>query len=174
MVNLNIRYPKMKGQITLTQFVIEQQKCFAEISSDITFLLSDIAIACKRISHTVNRGSINNILGNARTENIQGEIQKQLDIITNEIMIDALKSTGHLSGMVSEEVDSPISIPKQFRKGKYLALFDPLDGSSNIDVNITVGTIFSILKVQEGTNTNPDSFLQKGIKLVKLIFLYSF
>ncbi|NQY51833.1 MAG: class 1 fructose-bisphosphatase [Piscirickettsiaceae bacterium] len=156
----------MKGQITLTQFVIEQQKCFAEISSDITFLLSDIAIACKRISHTVNRGSINNILGNARTENIQGEIQKQLDIITNEIMIDALKSTGHLSGMVSEEVDSPISIPKQFRKGKYLALFDPLDGSSNIDVNITVGTIFSILRGQEGVDASLDNFLQRGIDQV--------
>ena len=164
--NYNVRFPKMKGQITLAQFIMEQQKCFSEIPSDMVLLLNDIAIACKRISHTVNRGSINDMLGSAKTENIQGETQKQLDIVTNEIMIDALKWTGHLSGMVSEEVDAPISIPKQYLKGKYLALFDPLDGSSNIDVNITVGTIFSILRGQEGVNPSLDSFLQKGVEQI--------
>lgn len=165
-MNLNIGHPSMEGQITLMQFMIEEQKCIAETPSEIILLLSNIAIACKRISHTVNRGSINNMLGNAKTENIQGETQKHLDIITNEIMIDLLKSTGHLSGMVSEEVDAPISIPKKFRKGKYLALFDPLDGSSNIDVNITVGTIFSILRGQEGVDATFNDFLQKGMDQV--------
>ncbi|MBL4638094.1 MAG: class 1 fructose-bisphosphatase [Proteobacteria bacterium] len=156
----------MSTQTTLTQFIIEQQRNLPEASGDFTLLLNDIASACKRIAHTVNRGSITGMLGSANTENIQGETQKQLDIITNDIMVEALEWTGHLAGMVSEEIDDPIAIPEQYPKGKYLALFDPLDGSSNIDVNLTVGTIFSILTSKEGLDAKLDDFLQKGVDQV--------
>lgn len=156
----------MSTQTTLTQFIIEQQRNLPEASGDFTLLLNDIAAACKRISHTVNRGAMNGMLGAADSENIQGETQKQLDIITNDIMVDALEWTGHLAGMVSEEIDEPIAIPEQYPKGKYLALFDPLDGSSNIDVNLTVGTIFSILISKEGIDAELDDFLQKGVEQI--------
>ncbi len=156
----------MSIQKTLTQFMIEQQRSLPNASGDLTLLLVDIANACKRISHTVSRGAMTGMLGTAGTENIQGETQKQLDIITNNIMVDALQWTGHLSGMVSEEVDDFIAIPEQYPKGKYLALFDPLDGSSNIDINQTVGTIFSILKGQDGVGATLEDFLQTGAKQV--------
>jgi len=156
----------MSNHKTLTQFIIEQQRSMPDATGDLTLLLNDIATACKRISHTVNRGAITGMLGSAETENIQGETQKQLDIITNDIMVEALEWTGHLSGMVSEEVDDFIPIPEQYPRGKYLALFDPLDGSSNIDVNLTVGTIFSILKGREGLDATLDDFLQKGSEQV--------
>ena len=156
----------MNTQITLTQFIIEQQRNTAEASGDFTLLLNDIAAACKSISHTVNRGAITGMLGSAESENVQGETQKELDIVTNDIMVDALNWTGHLAGMVSEEIDDPIAIPSQYPKGKYLALFDPLDGSSNIDVNLTVGTIFSILTSTEGVDAKLSDFLQKGTEQV--------
>ena len=156
----------MSTQTTLTQFIIEQQRKLPEASGDLTLLINDIAAACKRISHTVNRGSMTGMLGSAETENVQGETQKQLDIITNDIMVEALDWTGHLSGMVSEEVDDIIPIPEQFPKGKYLALFDPLDGSSNIDINLTVGTIFSILAGEDGADARQEDFLQKGTEQV--------
>lgn len=152
----------MSTQTTLTQFIIEQQRKMPGVSGDFTSLLNDIVTACKRISHMVNRGALIGVLGSADTENVQGETQKKLDIITNDIMVGALDWTGHLAGMASEEVDDPIPIPEQYPKGKYLALFDPLDGSSNIDVNLTVGTIFSILCCREGIAASPDDFLQKG------------
>jgi len=156
----------MSIQKTFTQFMIEQQRSLPNATGDLTLLLVDIANACKRISHTVSRGAMTGMLGSAGTENVQGETQKQLDIITNDIMVDALAWTGHLSGMVSEEVDDFILIPEQYPKGKYLALFDPLDGSSNIDVNLTVGTIFSILSGTEGVDATLNDFLQKGAEQV--------
>ncbi|OUR72986.1 fructose-bisphosphatase [Methylophaga sp. 41_12_T18] len=156
----------MSTQTTLTQFIIEQQRNTAEASGDFTLLLNDIAAACKRISHTVNRGAITGMLGSAESENVQGETQKELDIVTNDIMVDALNWTGHLAGMVSEEIDDPIAIPSEYPKGKYLALFDPLDGSSNIDVNLTVGTIFSILTSTEGVDAKLSDFLQQGTEQV--------
>jgi fructose-1,6-bisphosphatase I len=156
----------MTIQTTLTQFIIEQQRAIPNASGDFTLLLNDIASACKCISHEVNRGAMNGMLGSAQTENVQGETQKQLDILTNDIMVEALEWTGHLAGMVSEEVDDFIAIPEQYPKGKYLALFDPLDGSSNIDVNLTVGTIFSILVGQDNVDASVEDFLQKGTEQV--------
>ncbi len=156
----------MINNITLTQFIIEQQREFPGVSGDFTLLLNDIVTACKKISHLVNRGDLIGVLGDANTENIQGEVQKKLDIITHDIMIDALNWTGHLSGMVSEEVEQPIHIPNQYPKGKYLMLFDPLDGSSNIDLNLTVGTIFSILRYDKELEPQTTDFLQKGSKQV--------
>lgn len=156
----------MKPHISLTQFIIEQQRSIPNASGDFTMLLSDIASACKRIAHAVSRGAMTGQLGSAESRNVQGETQKQLDIITNNIMVDALEWTGHLSGMVSEEINEPIAISDHFPKGKYLALFDPLDGSSNIDVNLTVGTIFSILNGREGCNARLEDFLQSGSQQV--------
>jgi fructose-1,6-bisphosphatase I len=129
-------------------------------------LLSNIVTACKEISHLVNRGNLVGVLGSAESENVQGEVQKKLDVITNDIMVNALNWTGHLAGMASEEVDDIIAIPAQYPKGKYLALFDPLDGSSNIDVNLTVGTIFSILRCREGIDPVVEDFLRKGSEQV--------
>jgi fructose-1,6-bisphosphatase I len=156
----------MTNNITLTQFIIEQQRALPGASGDFTALLNDIVTACKQISHLVNRGDLIGILGSADSENVQGEVQKKLDIISNDIMIKALDWTGHLAGMASEEVDDVIAIPKHYPRGKYLALFDPLDGSSNIDVNLTVGTIFSILRCNEGIEPTLDDFLQPGCKQV--------
>jgi fructose-1,6-bisphosphatase I len=156
----------MSIQKTFTQFMIEQQRALPNATGDLTLLLVDIANACKRISHTVSRGAMTGMLGSAGTENVQGETQKKLDIITNDIMVGALEWTGHLSGMVSEEIDDFIPIPEQYPKGKYLALFDPLDGSSNIDVNLTVGTIFSIMEGQNGVDATLEDFLQTGAEQV--------
>ncbi|MEY3107009.1 MAG: hypothetical protein RIT35_1182 [Pseudomonadota bacterium] len=156
----------MTNKVSLTQFIIEQQRCLPDASGAFSMLLSNIVTACKEISHLVNRGNLVGVLGSAESENVQGEEQKKLDVITHDIMVDALNWTGHLAGMVSEEVDNIIAIPAEYPKGKYLALFDPLDGSSNIDVNLAVGTIFSILHCREGVEPTHEDFLQKGSEQV--------
>ena len=148
--------------VTLTQFIIEQQRGLPEASGSFTLLLNNIVTACKQISHLVNRGDLIGVLGSAESENVQGEVQKKLDIITNDIMIKALEWGGQLAGMASEELDQPIKIADHYPKGKYLVLFDPLDGSSNIDINLTVGTIFSILRCPEGAEPDTADFLQPG------------
>jgi fructose-1,6-bisphosphatase I len=156
----------MANKTTLTQFIIEQQRGTPDASGTFTTLLSNIVTACKQISHLVNQGNLVGVLGSAESQNVQGEEQKKLDIIANDIMVDALNWTGHLAGMASEEIDEVILIPEQYPKGKYLALFDPLDGSSNIDVNMTVGTIFSILRCREGLDPAEEDFLRKGTEQV--------
>lgn len=156
----------MSNKINLLQFITEQQRKISNTTGDLTHLLNDVITACKQISHLVNQGDLLGTWGSADSENVQGEIQKKLDLISNDLMVDALKWTGHLAGMVSEEDDEPISIPTEYPRGTYLALFDPLDGSSNIDVNLTVGTIFSILRCDEGINPSLDDFLQKGSQQV--------
>ncbi len=153
-------------KITLTQFLIEQQRDLSNASGTFTLLLNNIGTACKEISHKVNRGDLIGVLGSADSENIQGEVQKKLDIITHDIMVRALNWTGHLSGMASEEADDIIKIPAAYPKGKYLVLFDPLDGSSNIDNNLAVGTIFSILRCREGVDPELEDFLRKGTEQV--------
>ena len=156
----------MANKVTLTQFIIEQQRGLPDASGTFSMLLNNIVTACKEISHLVNRGNLVGVLGSAESENVQGEVQKKLDIITNDIMVNALNWTGHLAGMASEEVDDIIAIPAQYPKGKYLALFDPLDGSSNIDVNLAVGTIFSILRCREGVDPAEEDFLRRGSEQV--------
>lgn len=156
----------MTNPVTLTRFIIEQQREQPSASGAFTSLLSDIVTACKKISHLVNQGNLVGVLGSADSENVQGEVQKKLDIISNDIMIDALSWSGHLAGMASEENDELIQIPTHYPKGKYLALFDPLDGSSNIDLNLTVGTIFSILRCRESVEPTLEDFLQKGTEQV--------
>jgi len=156
----------MTNKITLTQFIIEQQRGLPAASGTFTLLLNNIVTACKEISHLVNRGDLVGVLGSAESENVQGEVQKKLDIITHDIMVNALNWTGHTRGMASEEIDDIIQIPAQYPKGDYLVLFDPLDGSSNIDVNMTVGTIFSILHCPEDITPTEADFLRQGTEQV--------
>ncbi len=156
----------MTNRVSLTQFIIEQQRELPEASGTFSLLLNNIVTACKQISHLVNQGDLVGILGSAGTENVQGEVQKKLDIITHDIMVNALNWTGQLAGMASEEVDNIIAIPEAYPKGKYLVLFDPLDGSSNIDLNLTVGTIFSILRYAEGEEPTVEDFLRPGTEQV--------
>jgi fructose-1,6-bisphosphatase I len=152
---------------SLIQFIIEEQRAIPGASGDFTGLISDIASACKQIAHDVNKGALIGVLGSAGSENVQGETQKKLDVITNEIFIKSNEWAGHLAAMASEEMDDIYPIPAKYPKGKYLITFDPLDGSSNIDVNISVGTIFSILRCPEGvTNPTAADFMQPGTKQV--------
>ena len=152
---------------SIIQFIIEEQRRFVSATGDFTSLLNDIFTACKAISNSVNKGALVGVLGSAGSENVQGETQKKLDIVTNDIMIKANEWGGHLAGMASEEMEEIYPIPKQYPRGKYLLIFDPLDGSSNIDVNISVGTIFSIMRCPEGvTNPTEKDFLQPGTKQV--------
>jgi fructose-1,6-bisphosphatase I len=156
----------MNQAISLTQFSIEQQRQFPHSSGNFTLLLNDIATACKKISHLVSRGGLIGVLGNADSENSQGEVQKKLDIISHDIMVNSLMVSGHLAGMASEEETLPIKIPAHLPQGNYLALFDPLDGSSNIDVNLTVGSIFSILRCSGGKEPELSDFLRPGTEQV--------
>ena len=159
--------PNSSKPIFLTQFLIEEQRSAGKIKPDLRLLLEVVARACKRISITVGKGALGGVLGDAGTGNIQGEAQKKLDVISNEILLEANEWGGHLAALASEEMDHPHPIPEQYPKGGYLLLFDPLDGSSNIDVNVSVGTIFSVLKVPEGvTQASEADFLQPGVQQV--------
>jgi fructose-1,6-bisphosphatase I len=152
---------------SITQFIIEQQRAHSQSTGELTELMNDIVSACKKIAHLVNRSGIIGLGGAAESENVQGEVQKKLDIITNDVMVDHLNWTGHLAAMASEEIEEIIQIPDQFPRGKYLIAFDPLDGSSNIDINLSVGTIFSILRCPEGViKPSVEDFMQKGTEQV--------
>ena len=152
---------------TITQFIIEEQRRIKGAKGGFSMLLSNIVTACKRISMAVNKGALVGTMGSLESENVQGEVQKELDVITNDIFISSIEWAGHLAGMASEEMDDPYEIPAQFPRGKYLILFDPLDGSSNVNVNISVGTIFSILRAPKGvTHPTLEDFLQPGTKQV--------
>jgi fructose-1,6-bisphosphatase I len=152
---------------TLSQFIIEETRLYPEASGDFAALLNDLMVACKFIGSQVYRGALVGALGSAETGNVQGEVQKNLDVIANDAILKSMDWTGHLAGMVSEEEDGPYAIPAGVPRGKYLLLFDPLDGSSNIDVGISVGTIFSILKAPvAGRDAQLADFLQPGTQQV--------
>lgn len=155
----------MRG-ITLTRYLIEKERERQLIPADLRLLIEVVARACKAISVAVGKGALAGVLGNAGTDNVQGEAQKKLDVLSNEILLEANEWGGHLAGMASEEMDDPHYIPHRFPKGKYLLVFDPLDGSSNIDVNISVGTIFSVLKCPDGVEPTEQAFLQPGTQQV--------
>ena len=157
----------MHNGTTITQFLIEEQRRLPNATGDFTSLLNDIVTACKVISNAVNHGALIGVLGSAESENVQGETQKKLDIITNDVFLKSNEWAGHLAGMASEEMEDVYHIPKQYPRGKYLLVFDPLDGSSNIDVNVSVGTIFSILRCPDGVeNPTEKDFLQPGVEQV--------
>jgi fructose-1,6-bisphosphatase I len=150
-------------KISLTRYLVEQQRVDGHIPSQLRLLLEVVARACKSISQAVNKGALGGVLGSAHSENVQGEIQKKLDIIANEVLIEANEWGGHLAAMASEEMDAIYVVPNRYPKGEYLLLFDPLDGSSNIDVNVSIGTIFSVLKMPEGdSGVDEGDFLQPG------------
>ncbi|HRF43028.1 MAG TPA: class 1 fructose-bisphosphatase [Candidatus Competibacteraceae bacterium] len=153
---------------TITEYIIEEQRRIQNVSGDFTALINDVVIACKAISSTVRYGSLVGVLGVADTENIQGETQKKLDIISNNLFIKRNEWAGHVAAMASEEMDDVYHLPNQYPRGKYLLVFDPLDGSSNTDVNGAVGTIFSILRRPEGARGEPTTrdFLQPGDRQV--------
>ncbi len=150
-----------------TQFIIEEQRKLQNASGDFTSLLNDVFTACKVISNLVNQGDLAGVLGAAGSENVQGEEQKKMDIITNDVFLQTNEWAGHLAAMASEEMDDIYHIPDGNPRGKYLMTFDPLDGSSNMDVNVSVGTIFSILRFN-GDIENPtaEDFLQAGTEQV--------
>ncbi|MBS0309472.1 MAG: class 1 fructose-bisphosphatase [Proteobacteria bacterium] len=154
-------------RISLTQHLVEEQRQHNKVPSELRLLLEIVGRACKTISHAVGKGALGEVLGSAGSENVQGEVQKKLDILSNEILLEANEWGGHLAAMASEEMESIHPIPNRYPMGEYLLLFDPLDGSSNIDVNVSIGTIFSVLKAPEGmvTPTEQD-FLQPGAKQV--------
>jgi fructose-1,6-bisphosphatase I len=152
-------------RISLTQHLIEEQRQHNTIPAELRLLIEVVARACKTISHAVGKGALGEVLGTsaAHSENIQGEIQKKLDIISNDILLEANEWGGHLAAMASEEMESIHPIPNRYPMGEYLLLFDPLDGSSNIDVNVSIGTIFSVLKAPPGMTTPTEmDFLQPG------------
>jgi len=157
----------MSQRITLTRYLVEKQRVDGHIPSQLRLLLEVVARACKSISHAVNKGALGGVLGTAGSENVQGEVQKKLDIIANEVLIEANEWGGHLAAMASEEMDSIYVVPNRYPKGEYLLMFDPLDGSSNIDVNVSIGTIFSVLKMPDDDHgVDVGDFLQPGHRQV--------
>ena len=153
----------MSQRISLTRYLVEQQREHNNIPSELRLLLEVVARACKSISQAVSKGDLTGILGVAGSENVQGEVQKQLDIIANEVLIEANEWGGHLAAMASEEMEAIHVVPNRYPQGEYLLMFDPLDGSSNIDVNVSIGTIFSVFKKPEGGHAvTEQDFLQKG------------
>lgn len=158
----------LSNTLTLAQYLIEQRRRFPQASGELNSLLLDLSIACKAIARQVALGA----LADASQEragaiNVQGEVQKPLDVISNELLIRQTEWSGHLAGMVSEEMEQPYQIPREYPRGKYLLVFDPLDGSSNLDVNVSVGSIFSILRapdevVASGRDVVTEDFLQPG------------
>ncbi len=159
---------------TLTQFLIEERRRYPGASGDFNALILDVALACKAIARGVAFGELGGILGNhgaSGAVNVQGEVQKKLDVISNEMFLRANEWGGHLAGMASEEMDDPYAIPASYPRGKYLLVFDPLDGSSNIDVNVSVGSIFSILRAPSAVAQGErclaaEDFLQPGASQV--------
>lgn len=153
---------------TLTQYLVEQQRSEQLLQPELRLLIEVVARACKAISHAVSKGALGGVLGSLESENVQGEVQKKLDVLSNEILLEANEWGGHLAAMASEEMETIHHIPNRYPKGEYLLLFDPLDGSSNIDVNVSIGTIFSVLRAPHdlGTDVTEQDFLQPGSQQV--------
>ncbi len=157
--------PLTRQRTTLTQFLIEERRRFPHASGDFNSLLLNVALACKSIARAVAFGALGDVLGNAGAGavNVQGETQKTLDVLSNDTFLHVTEWGGQLAAMASEEMDAPYQIPAHYPKGKYLLVFDPLDGSSNIDVNVSVGSIFSVLRAPEGVEQPGEAdFLQSG------------
>lgn len=147
------------SNLTLSQF-LQQEK--GNLTPELAQVIDTIAATCKTIDQALQKGALAGILGSAGNENVQGETQKKLDVISNDYLIDALKVHPHVGGLASEELDD--FTPAQ-ENGEYLVLFDPLDGSSNIDINMCVGTIFSILPAKNAV-TQAQDFMQAGTQQV--------
>jgi fructose-1,6-bisphosphatase I len=150
---------------TLTQFLIEQQRSQQLIGPELRLLVELVARACKSIGHVISKGELGDVLGSLESENVQGEVQKKLDVIANEMFLEANEWGGHLAALASEEMETIHPVPNRYPKGEYLLLYDPIDGSSNVDVDLSVGTIFSVLRAPEdasGRDIREEDFLQTG------------
>ena len=154
--------------MTLARHIIVGERMHPEATGELSDLLHDLSLAAKVISLEVNKAGLIDIIGFTGSENVHGEKVKKLDILAHEMLVKAMDHGGHLCAMASEEEEDIIHIPNQFNVGKYVLLFDPLDGSSNIDANINIGTIFSIFKrvSPEGTRGTLADCLQQGIHQV--------
>ncbi|MGB9150602.1 MAG: class 1 fructose-bisphosphatase [Burkholderiales bacterium] len=156
-----------QGRTNVNKFITEQLRGNPALGSDFGLLVSDIVRSCKAISQAAAKGALAGVLGTAGVENVQGETQKKLDVLANEAFVRHCEWGGHLAGMVSEELDEPYQIPDEYPRGRYLLLFDPLDGSSNTDVNLSVGSIFSVLRAPSGlTRPTAEDFLRPGTEQV--------
>ena len=152
---------------TLTEFIIGEQRKYGSGRGGFTALLNDIRLACKRISYLIGKGALAGVHGAAAEENIQGERQMKLDVMANDIFLRTNEWGGHLAAMASEELEHVYPIPARHPRGRYLLAFDPLDGSSNIDINGAVGSIFSVLRCAEGVSEpTAQDFLQPGAEQV--------
>ena len=153
--------------VTIERFIIEEERNHPEATGELSGILYDLALAAKMIANKVRSAGLADILGSAESENVQGEVQQKLDIMANEIIVKAMDHGGRLCAMASEEEPGIIQIPEHFKCGKYCLLFDPLDGSSNIDVNVPVGTIFSVVrKITRGRHGELEDILQPGRRQV--------
>lgn len=153
----------MTDRSTLARFLIEERRRHPGSSGELNTLILDVALACKAISRQIAAGALTGMLGKAGAINVQGEQQQKLDVIANDLFIRATEWGGQVAGMASEELEDPYSIPATYPRGKYLLTFDPLDGSSNIDVNVSVGSIFSVLRAPApGSDATMADFLQCG------------
>jgi len=160
-------YTKTFTTKTLTRFLIEEQRRYNHATGGFTGLVNDVRLAVKRIARVIGKGALSDALGTAGTTNVQGETQMKLDVLANDIFVRTNEWGGNLRGMLSEEMDDPYPIPAEYPRGKYLLLFDPLDGSSNIDVNVSVGSIFAVLRCPEGVSEPTEQdFLQPGTQQV--------
>jgi fructose-1,6-bisphosphatase I len=149
--------------VTIDRYIIEQERLHPQATGELSGILYDLAVAAKMIANKVRSAGLADILGATDDTNCQGETQQKLDVLANTILIKALDHGGRLAAMASEEEPDIIQIPDKFRTGKYVCLFDPLDGSSNIDVNVPVGTIFSVLrKISRGPRGEMEDMLQPG------------
>ena len=158
---------RISDVVTIERFIMGQERLYPEATGELSNLLYDVALAAKIISGHVRSAGLVDILGPAGKINVQGEQQQKLDVLGNEIMKEAFCHTGRVSLMASEEEEDPIPADANAAAGKYVMLFDPLDGSSNIDVNVSIGTIFSIHRRVSGDGcANLVDCLQKGRKQV--------
>lgn len=157
----------MRIEKTLTEFIIEEQRRMPAEMEGFSAVLNDIRLACKKISYLIGKGALAGALGRAGSDNVQGEAQMKLDVLANDIFLRTNEWGGFIAGMVSEELEEPYAIPEQYPRGRYLLVFDPLDGSSNIDVNVSVGSIFSVLRCPEGVDQpRQEDFLQPGTQQI--------
>ncbi len=153
------------GRTTLSKFLI-QQLSGIEGATDLGALLVDVAAAVKAISAMTAKGALGDFLGEMGTKNGQGETQQKLDVVANLVMLRSCEWGGLVAGMASEELDEPYDVPGEYTRGRYLLVFDPLDGSSNTDVNVSVGTIFSVLRHEKASPPAANDYLQPGLRQV--------
>jgi len=158
---------QVESRPTITEFLLREQRKATAATGAFTAVINNVRLACKRIAHAVGQGALSGAVGSAGTKNVQGETQVPLDVLADEIFVRTNEWSGTLAGLVSEEREEPIQIPEEHPRGRYLLVFDPLDGSSNVDVNVSVGSIFSVLRCPEGvTEPRAKDFLQPGTRQV--------